>query len=316
MVVGGHQTGAGSGVGDRAEDRVVGEERVAGEVHLGDQPLGERRAEEREVDMGRAPGVVVIAPRVGAGLDGGERVAALVVGQTAADAGEVGVQRGRVLIALVGVPAGGVGLPDLDELTAYGAAGAVQDAAGDRDAFAERLAGMLPGEIGVQVGDVRDAERGAARAPRPPGRHGGRSRPAAGGGGAGRCCGTGRSPGRGAPVPEPRRPVPFAGRVQCGDLAADVGLGGEGRAGAGRSGCGSRSGGRGQRSAGRGPGCGYGGGGRDGGWVWGRGGAVTGQGRRRGRGSRRVGWVGAEPWGPSPGGGGRGGGAVGCSAVG
>ena len=92
-------------VGDRAEDRVVGEQRVAGEVHLGDQPLGERRAEHREVDVRGPPGVVVVAPRVGARLDGDEPVAAVVVGEAAAGAGEVGVERRGVLVAQVGVAA-------------------------------------------------------------------------------------------------------------------------------------------------------------------------------------------------------------------
>ena len=84
VVVGGDQAVAGRRVGDRLVDRVEREERVAREVHLGDQPLGEVGAEQREVDVRRPPGVVVVAPRVGAGLDGGEPVAAVVVGQAAA----------------------------------------------------------------------------------------------------------------------------------------------------------------------------------------------------------------------------------------
>src|SRR5580704_5233445 len=58
----------------RVEDGVQRQQRVAGEVHLGDQPLGERAAEQREVNVGRTPGVVVVAPRVGARLDGDEPV--------------------------------------------------------------------------------------------------------------------------------------------------------------------------------------------------------------------------------------------------
>ena len=54
VVVGGDEPLPGRVVGHGLEDRVVGEERVAGEVHLGDEPLGERRAEEREVDVRRA----------------------------------------------------------------------------------------------------------------------------------------------------------------------------------------------------------------------------------------------------------------------
>src|SRR5688500_9387611 len=66
----GHHRLAGLRVADRVEDRVVGAQRVAREVHLGDQPLGERGAEQREVDVRGPPGVVVVAPRVRARLDG------------------------------------------------------------------------------------------------------------------------------------------------------------------------------------------------------------------------------------------------------
>src|SRR3712207_5411734 len=54
---------------DGVEDRVLAEQRVVREVHLGDQTLGERAAEQAEVDVRGPPGVVVVAPRVGAGLD-------------------------------------------------------------------------------------------------------------------------------------------------------------------------------------------------------------------------------------------------------
>ena len=86
-------------VGHRVVDRVKRQQRVAGEVHLGDQPLGERAAEEAEVDVRGPPGVVVVAPRVGAGLDRDEPVAAALVGDRAADAGEVRVERGGVVLA-------------------------------------------------------------------------------------------------------------------------------------------------------------------------------------------------------------------------
>ena len=68
------------GVRDRVVDRVLPEQRVAREVHLGDQPLGEGPAEQAEVDVRGAPRVVVVAPRVRAGLDGEELVAAQAVG--------------------------------------------------------------------------------------------------------------------------------------------------------------------------------------------------------------------------------------------
>src|SRR4051812_5370770 len=46
------------------EDRVLREERVAREVHLGHEALGERAPEDREVDVGGPPGVVMVAPGV------------------------------------------------------------------------------------------------------------------------------------------------------------------------------------------------------------------------------------------------------------
>ena len=67
-------------VGHRVEDRVEGEQRIAGEVHLRDQPRQEGRPEQREVDVRRAPGVGVVAPGIGAGLDGDELVGAVGVG--------------------------------------------------------------------------------------------------------------------------------------------------------------------------------------------------------------------------------------------
>ena len=80
---------------DGVEDRVLAEQRVVREVHLGDQPLGEGPAEQAEVDVRRPPGVVVVAPRVGAGLDRHELVAAQAVGDHAAQPVEVRVQRRR-----------------------------------------------------------------------------------------------------------------------------------------------------------------------------------------------------------------------------
>src|SRR5581483_5355062 len=82
----------------RVEDRVEWQQRVAGEVHLGDQPLGEGPAEQREVDVRGTSGVVVVSPRVGARLDGDEPVPAARVGDGAPDAAEVRVERGRVVL--------------------------------------------------------------------------------------------------------------------------------------------------------------------------------------------------------------------------
>ena len=111
--------------------------------------------------MRRPPGVVVVAPRIGPGLDRGEAVAAVGVGQAAADAGEVRVERGRVLVALVDVAAGRVGLPDLDQLAGAPAAVAVEHPAGDDDPLADRLAAVLDGQVGLERVHVACPKTGA-----------------------------------------------------------------------------------------------------------------------------------------------------------
>ena len=108
----------------------------SGEVHLRDQPLGERATEEREVDVRRPPRVRMVPPRVDPGLDRDEPVPTLVVGQAAARAGEVRVERRVVGVDVVEVSAGRVRLPDLDELAA------------ERLAVARRARGPRPRSAG------------------------------------------------------------------------------------------------------------------------------------------------------------------------
>src|SRR5262249_60811877 len=90
-----------------------------------------------------------IAQRVGAGLTGDEFVTALAVGRGAAGPGEIRIGRCRVLVALVDVTAARIGLPDLDERVEYWPAVLVEHAPVHDDALAERLAGVLRGEIVV-----------------------------------------------------------------------------------------------------------------------------------------------------------------------
>src|SRR5205807_3865241 len=90
-------------VTDGVEDRVVWEERVAWEVHLRDKALGKGASHQREVDVRGTPGVVVVAPGVGARLDRRERVAPLIVGDAATGAVEVGVQGGGPAVPAVAV---------------------------------------------------------------------------------------------------------------------------------------------------------------------------------------------------------------------
>ena len=142
-------------IGGAAEDRIVGHQRVAGKIHLRDQARGERGAEDREMNVCGAPGVVVILPRIGAGLDGDEAIAAFGVGDGVTAAGEVGIKRSVVLIDGVGVAASGVGLPDFDERVRKRAAVFVDDAAGDDDALADGFGVVLFGEVeGFYVDEV------------------------------------------------------------------------------------------------------------------------------------------------------------------
>src|SRR5213595_1478642 len=84
---------AGGGVGDGFEDGVEWDERVSGEVHLRNEARGEGRAEHGEVDMRWPPGVGVVSPGVGAGMDGDEAVVSAGIGEAAPSAGEVRIQR-------------------------------------------------------------------------------------------------------------------------------------------------------------------------------------------------------------------------------
>jgi hypothetical protein len=63
-----------------------------------------------------------------------------------------------VLVPLVDVATAGVGLPDLDELSGYRAAGAVDDTARDDDPLPERLTPVLDGQVGIERTDVSLAE--------------------------------------------------------------------------------------------------------------------------------------------------------------
>jgi hypothetical protein len=55
-------------------DRIVGEQRIAGEIHLRHDARDERMTEHREVDMSRPPRILMIAPWIRTRLDGHEPV--------------------------------------------------------------------------------------------------------------------------------------------------------------------------------------------------------------------------------------------------
>ena len=64
-----------------------------------------------------------------------------------------------MLVDRVAVAAGGVRLPDLDELPAQRLAVRVEHPSGDDDALAERLARVLAGEVVVELAERRSRRR-------------------------------------------------------------------------------------------------------------------------------------------------------------
>src|SRR5918992_1216635 len=88
-------------------------------------------------------------PGVGAGLDRGERVVALRVGEHPPAAGEVRVERACPVVVLVRVAAGRVRLPHLHEGVGYRPAVAVEHPAEHDDPLPDRLARVLGGEVVV-----------------------------------------------------------------------------------------------------------------------------------------------------------------------
>src|SRR6185295_3383157 len=67
-------------LGHGVEDGVEGHQAVAGEEHLRDEAGQEAGPEDGQVDVRGPPGVRMVAPRIGAGLDRDEPVPSLGVG--------------------------------------------------------------------------------------------------------------------------------------------------------------------------------------------------------------------------------------------
>ena len=105
---------------DAVVDRIRSEKRVAGKVHLRDQTGRERGTEQGEMNVGRTPCVVVIAPGVATGPDRDEAVMAIGVGQGVTTTGEVGIEWRIVLIDSVQISSSGVGLPDFHQRVCHG----------------------------------------------------------------------------------------------------------------------------------------------------------------------------------------------------
>src|SRR5260221_13671087 len=99
--------------------------------------------------VGRPPGVVVIQPRIWSWLDGNKTGNALFVGKRSSGAGEIGIERRRMLVLHMGVAARGVCLPDFNQCVGDGTAIAIQHSPGDDDSLAQRLTGMLARQVVV-----------------------------------------------------------------------------------------------------------------------------------------------------------------------
>src|SRR4051812_23623522 len=106
--------------------------------------------------MGRAPAVDAIAEGVGARLDGAEEIIAVVVGHGAAAAAEIGIDRCDIGVVAMTVTAAGIGLPDLDQRVANGAAVAVEDMAVDDGLFTDRLAvlGVVQEQVVIECAQL------------------------------------------------------------------------------------------------------------------------------------------------------------------
>ena len=86
---------------DAVKDGVERKQWIAREIHLGDQTCGKGGSEDREVNVGGPPRIVVVAPWVGARPDGFKSKPARRIGDKVSAAGEVGVQWGIMLITRV-----------------------------------------------------------------------------------------------------------------------------------------------------------------------------------------------------------------------
>src|SRR6516164_5707575 len=120
-------------------DRIELEQRVTRKIHLRDEAGQECRTKQREMDVVWPPGVVVIAPWVGAGLDRVESIPSLTIGDAAPATQEIRVERCIVLVGLVYIASAGIGLPDLEQSVGQRPPVLTHNAAGDNDALAERL---------------------------------------------------------------------------------------------------------------------------------------------------------------------------------
>src|SRR5882724_9118891 len=151
---------AGTLIWNGLEDRIVCHQRIIGKIHLRDQTRDQTRPKQRKMDVRRTPGIRVVAPRIGARLDGDEPVVPFVIGARAAGASEVRVERRGVAILFMNIAPGGVALPEFDQRAWNGTSVFVENASGDDDPLAKGLARVLACEVVVGLADwVMSVER-------------------------------------------------------------------------------------------------------------------------------------------------------------
>src|SRR5260370_25866653 len=92
------------------------------------------------MDVGRTPGVGMVLPGICTRANRQEPVDTVFIGQAAAHAQKVRIERSWPLIPFVEVAASGIGLPNLQEGVRHRFSTVVEHAAGHNDALADRLA--------------------------------------------------------------------------------------------------------------------------------------------------------------------------------
>src|SRR4029077_7886962 len=114
----GDQTSARCLVRGAVEDWIEGHQRIAGKIHLRDEARGERRPEQRKMNVSGAPCVVMISPGICSRTNSDEAEAAFGIRHRVSGAAEIWIELSVVLIAFVEIAPGRVGLPNFEESVA------------------------------------------------------------------------------------------------------------------------------------------------------------------------------------------------------
>ena len=95
----------------------------------------------------------MVAPRIRAGLDRDEAIVALVVGEGAARAQEIRIERRRMIVARVAIASRRIGLPDLHQGMRHAAAVFIHHPAGHDDALALWRLGEMQRQVVIGLAD-------------------------------------------------------------------------------------------------------------------------------------------------------------------